>query len=434
MSKRSLIDSIEVKKACSEDWNAMTGNERLRFCSHCNLSVNNLSALTRKQALRLVRESNGGICVRYVKNPVDNTPVFAGKLYQITRRAGLAAGVLGATLAVSTLAFAQGKPALNKMAPRAAAEEVVKENETDETAIATGSVSGMVTDEMSAVVPNISVTLTAKDGKFSVTAATDEQGLYRFENLADDNYLISYTGKGWKNLNVNLTVSSGKEVVFNPLLAPADSPESLIVMGDVAIIEYKNSLFKAVSSGDFKAVENIIANGENINAKDENYSNITPLFLAVENGSAEIAETLLNFGAKINARDDNRQTPLMRLDEDASAELVNLLIKHGARVNLVDKDGNTALILASRSVNIEVLQILITRSANIDARSGAGRTALMEAADADNLENVRILLAAGADASLKDNDGETAFDLTTDGEIKKLLESYGAESTEEDSQ
>jgi len=80
-------------------------------------------------------------------------------------------------------------------------------------------------------------------------------------------------------------------------------------------------------------------------------------------------------------------------------------------------------------VKPEVLQILINHGADIDARNGMGRTALMEAADADNLENVRALLVAGAAVSLKDNEGETAFDLTTDEEIEKLLESYGAENT-----
>jgi len=87
MSKKSFIDAIEVKNACSEDWDEMKGTARVRFCSHCAFEVNNISELTRKQAMRLVRESDGRICVRYVRHPVDNTPVFADKFYQITRRA-----------------------------------------------------------------------------------------------------------------------------------------------------------------------------------------------------------------------------------------------------------------------------------------------------------------------------------------------------------
>ncbi len=431
MSKRSLIDSIEVKKACSEDWDAMTGNERVRFCSHCALEVNNLSALTRKQAMRLVNKSNGRLCVRYVKNPVDNSPVFARKFHQITRRASIAAGVLGATLAVSTLAYAQGKPALNKLNLNAQTEEVLKNPKKDKTELLTGSVSGVVLDPNDAVIPNSSVTLTAKNVKYSMTTTADENGFFKFENLSPDDYVITFTGAMWKKQAADITVTADKETIINGMLEP--DIQEIHIMGDVAMIRYESPLLTAVSNDDFEEVKILIAKGENVNRKDENYSNITPLFLAVENGNAEIAETLLNFGARVNARDNNRQTPLMRLDDDASVELANLLIKHGARVNFTDKEGNTALILAARSVKADVLQALIMRLVNIDAQNDAGRTALMEAADADNLENVRALLLAGADVNLKDSDGETAFDLTTDEEIEKLLASYGG-SVGQDSQ
>ena len=411
----------------------MTGNERVRFCSHCSMEVNNLSALTRKQAMRLVSGSEGRICVRYVVNPVDNTPLFAGtKLYQITRRAGIAAGVLSATLAVSSLAYAQGEPVLNKVKTDAQAEKVLKNTDPNENELPTGSLSGTVYDAGGAVVPNALISLKSQNGKYSTTTTSDANGFYKFENLAGDDYTVSFGGFMWKKLNTNIQVAPSRESILNINLEP-DIAQEIEISGGAMFVEYQTSLFTAVSNDEPEEVRNLIARGENVNRRDENYSNITPLFLAVENGNAEIAETLLNFGARVNARDANRQTPLMRLDEDASAELANLLIKHGARVNLTDKEGNTALILAARSAKAEVVQILIKRAANLDARNAEGRTALMEAADADNLENVRALLLAGADPNLKDNESETAYDLTTDEEIEKLLVSYGAE-TDEDSQ
>jgi ankyrin repeat protein len=423
MSKRSLIDSIEVKKACSEDWDAMTGNERVRFCSHCALEVNNLSALTRKQAMRLVSQSGGRICVRYVKNPTDNSPVFARKVYQITRRASFAAGVLSASLAFSTFASAQeGKPALNKARTEISQTE---KDDKDKSETATANISGTITDSLGAVIPEAAVVIRNIKSGWSQTLTADAEGVYKSENVPVGRYKVDATYAGFKVSSLEIEVSGEKENIVN-LSLESSADIQMITMGDVAFISYSNRLSSAVLNDELEQVKELIARGENVNGKEKNYSNITPLFLAVENGGAEIAETLLNFGARVNARDDNRQTPLMRLDEDAGAELVNLLIKHGARVNLTDKEGNNALILASRSVKAEVLQILITRSADIDAQNAAGRTALMEAADADALENVRALLEAGADASLKDSDGETAFDLTTDEEIKKLLESYGA--------
>ena len=409
----------------------MTGSERVRFCSHCSLEVNNLSALTRKQAMRLVGRSNGRICVRYVKSPVSSAPVFAGtKLYQLTRRAGVAAGVLSATLSLSTLAYAQGKPAPNKMQPETQIEEVLKNPEKDKNDSPSGSVSGTVFDSNGAAVPNAMVNLKAKNSAYSLTTTADGNGFFRFENLSPDDYRVSFGGYAWKKINTDIRVEPDKESVIDISLEPEPN-EEVQIAGEISVIAYKTPLFTAVSHGELEEVRDLIAKGEKVNRTDENYSHITPLFLAVENGSAEIAETLLNFGARINARDDLRQTPLMRLDEDAGAELVRLLIKHGARVNLTDKDGNTALMFAARSVRAEVLRILITRTANLDAQNSAGRTALMEAADADNLENVRELLAAGADPHLKDADGETALDLTTDAAIRNLLESYGAHAADE---
>lgn len=59
MSKKKLIDAIEVKNPCSESWEDMRGTASIRFCSHCAHSVNNLSGMTRKEAMRLVRRSEG---------------------------------------------------------------------------------------------------------------------------------------------------------------------------------------------------------------------------------------------------------------------------------------------------------------------------------------------------------------------------------------
>src|SRR5436190_15025232 len=109
MSKKSFIDSVEVKSPCTEDWEKMHGNDRVRFCDHCAKDVKNLSAVTRKEAMRLVRASGGNLCIRYMQDPVTKRPLFAEQLLQITRRApSLAAGVMSASMSLSTLSYAQG--------------------------------------------------------------------------------------------------------------------------------------------------------------------------------------------------------------------------------------------------------------------------------------------------------------------------------------
>lgn len=429
MSKNEFLKQIEVKNHCTQDWDEMTGNDEVRFCGHCSLNVNNLSAMTRKQALKIVRTSKGRICVRYVQNPVDKTPVFADRLYQITRRAGIAAGVLGASLSLSTLTYAQGGAMIER---RTGSETETSQSEkTDDVKIenTTANISGTVADPHGAVIPGIVVTLSAKDSSFSSTTVSSEIGFYEFKNIPSGNFSLRAEGvSGFKSFSKNISVSENTDSTQN-IQMEVDG-ETVVLMGVVAFTEFSNPLHTAVYAEDSELVTELIARGENVNAKDESHSNITPLFLAVGDGTTKIAETLLNFGAEVNARDDENQTPLMRLDDDASAELVRLLIKYGAKINLTDKQGNTALIVAAEDAKPEVLQELINNGADVNAQNNEGETALMRAAYDDDLEKVKILLLAGAKVNLKNKQGETARDQTSDEEIQKILESYGAVKSE----
>jgi hypothetical protein len=65
MNKTSFaLETISIATPCSADWNTMSGDERSRHCAQCNLSVHNLSAMTRAEAEALVAGSDGRICVR----------------------------------------------------------------------------------------------------------------------------------------------------------------------------------------------------------------------------------------------------------------------------------------------------------------------------------------------------------------------------------
>ncbi|MDQ3130266.1 MAG: ankyrin repeat domain-containing protein [Acidobacteriota bacterium] len=425
MSKNSFLDKIEVKSPCSQNWEEMLGSETTRFCSHCDSSVNNLSAMTRKQALKIVRGSGGAICVRYVKNPETNAPVFRDKLYQISRRTGIAAGVLGASLSLSAASYAQGGIDFTNLLKTETEVLQSKKTDKEKTESKTASVSGTVTDPNGAVIPNVTINLINSATNETRSTSSNDEGFYEFTSVAAGNYSIKAEGSGgFRTITLeNVAVAESKEIKRDVQL---EVGEQYVTVGFMAAVEFTKPLFQAVSGDELEEAKNLIVKGESVNTKDKNYGSITPLFLAVENGNLEIAEMLLDFGAKINAKDENKQTPLMRLDSDASPELVRLLIKHGAKVNLTDDEGNTALILAANYAKAEVLRELVTNGANVNARNKDGRTALMNAAEEGNLENIRALILAGADVNTKNKEGETARDLADDEEIEKLLESYGA--------
>ena len=65
IKKQSLLDQVRVASPCHARWEDMAGDDRARFCRQCQKHVFNLSALTRLEAERLVREKEGGFCGRF---------------------------------------------------------------------------------------------------------------------------------------------------------------------------------------------------------------------------------------------------------------------------------------------------------------------------------------------------------------------------------
>jgi hypothetical protein len=61
----SPLNNLKVASPCSQDWDAMIGSERKRFCGECKLNVYNLSGMTRTEAENLLLNSEGRLCVRF---------------------------------------------------------------------------------------------------------------------------------------------------------------------------------------------------------------------------------------------------------------------------------------------------------------------------------------------------------------------------------
>jgi len=70
-----LLPRLTVATPCPADWNAMSGDDRVRFCGDCGRNVYNISALTRRQVYRLVEAHEGKPpCIRMFRRP-DGTIV-----------------------------------------------------------------------------------------------------------------------------------------------------------------------------------------------------------------------------------------------------------------------------------------------------------------------------------------------------------------------
>lgn len=58
------LEAIQIASPCRADWNRMRGDDQIRHCTSCAKNVYNLSAMTRDEATRLIREKEGNLCIQ----------------------------------------------------------------------------------------------------------------------------------------------------------------------------------------------------------------------------------------------------------------------------------------------------------------------------------------------------------------------------------
>ena len=100
------------------------------------------------------------------------------------------------------------------------------------------------------------------------------------------------------------------------------------------------TVHSAVGGGDVEAVKEFLAADADVNAKRYGW---TPLCEAAINGHKEIAELLIANGADVNAKDDRGWTPLHLAASGGHKEIAELLFANDADVNAKDDDGDTPL-------------------------------------------------------------------------------------------
>ncbi len=436
MNGRHLLDAIRIESPCSQSWDSMQGNDEVRFCDHCVKHVHDLSAIREKDVRKLIAGADGSICVRYIRRPDGPVETLKHRLHQITRGAGIAAGVLGASLSVSALSYGQATTPSPTESSEISVELTVKE-----TSSSGGSISGVVTDPNGAVINFALVTIYSIDGTFYRSAPTNLEGYYEFKDIPEGKYKLKIDAGGFDSKETGEFAVSADSLDKQDIQLQVSTLQEIVEVGDrVQVNEVlmgtmtcttttyvsKNKLIRAVQAEDVEEVKRLIGIGKKVNVKNLDSDGNFPLHYAVEHGNVEILELLLNAGAKISVKNYEKRTPLMMIDEDASAEMVNMLLRFGAAVNAADKDKSTVLILAAGDASEEVVRVLILNGADVNAQNKKGKTALMKAADEGNLENVKALLESGADVNLRDKSGESAWDMTSDEGVRQALVTFGA--------
>ncbi len=189
-------------------------------------------------------------------------------------------------------------------------------------------------------------------------------------------------------------------------------PDSMVVSTTKTMIERvqqakKNkSLFEAVKKADIEQVKLLIAEGADVdNKNEEEFSKgrdgLTPLWHAVNVGKIEVVKLLVEAGADVNA---GSYSPLCQAVNVNNTAIAEYLIDHGARVNYPE-DMGPLQIAPYISNSIEMVKLLIARGADINA--GIVGTALHRTIWMERKDLIELLIQRGANVNAKDKWGYT---------------------------
>ena len=103
-----------------------------------------------------------------------------------------------------------------------------------------------------------------------------------------------------------------------------------------------DELMNACQNEDISSVKSILAEKVDVNGKDHENFDMTPLMLAAAMGNIEIANILLDAGAAIDQTDKIGITALMRAAENQDADMVRLLVSRNADIDLESFRGSKA--------------------------------------------------------------------------------------------
>jgi ankyrin repeat protein len=399
------LDRITIPKPCEADWDSMTGNDQVRFCEHCDLHVTDLSSMTRHQAMRLVAQSKGRLCVRFIQRPDGRllTRKMPEQLYRISRRVSrIAAGAFTATLSLSSAAAQTQSPSTLQSRGNV---ESVKTNYDREIVVDefSASVSGTIKTSEGELVSGATVVLVDREsGEERITSSN--LGQYSFQGLAEGDYLLWVrkptfrTAREVMKVSANSTVQQDIELEKRMLLWFGGAMASVLVV--------EEPLMKAIKAGDLDTVRALVFAPPKFGriARATSY-----LPDAVQLGNRQIVEVLIQAGADPNFRGDGKDPALLSLSERATPELVHDLILAGARLNARDNYGDNAVMTAARSSNTAVLKELLGAGAQLNATNSTGETALFAAARSNGSEALVLLLDAGINVNARNESGDTAL-------------------------
>jgi hypothetical protein len=206
------LEQVKIAAPCTSDWDSMVGNDKVRFCQHCDLSVYNLSALTRRAAEDLLAESKGQLCVKYFRR-ADGSILTSDDNPPSQARAHVMTGAFTVLLTLNYQVFGQTFVQSGQFQSSQVNLSIEKKAPEIGQQSLTAVIRGSVIAPDGAVIAGARVVILeqAKKRKHSIT--TDERGEFQLTALPAGSYSLEVAAAGFSEFAVsNLSLAEGDEL------------------------------------------------------------------------------------------------------------------------------------------------------------------------------------------------------------------------------
>jgi hypothetical protein len=232
------IDQLRIATPCPISWEQMTGDNRVRFCDHCQLNVYNISALSHIEAEKLIASTEGRLCARLFRR-ADGTVLTKDcpvGLRALRRRvAKRAAAMFAAIVSLSAVALGQHGSTKDGKTGCAPQTKITYNDATSDTHEKV--LSGRLVDPAGAPIPRAKVQLINSNAKEIRETCTNDDGVFEFTPIASGKYLIKIEAIGFKNYEfTDVLIKEDKLTKFEGILEP-DSVEMGVVLLEPSLLE-----------------------------------------------------------------------------------------------------------------------------------------------------------------------------------------------------
>src|SRR5437660_11487273 len=217
-----------------------------------------------------------------------------------------------------------------------------------------GQFTGVVTDPSGAAIPNAKVTVINPSTNLSVSAVTNQSGVFTVKELPPANYKISVEAPGFKSAsNNNVTLNAGTIAHVDFKMHSGEAKEVVEVTGEAAAVNVEDS--KLASTVTSTQIANLPLNGRNVyDLMQMSAGAVNVMGVDFENGHNTVVNGLREdfngflingvsnkglSGGAINTPIQDSVEEFQQLQLNMSAQYGN---SAGGSVNLVTKSGTNA--------------------------------------------------------------------------------------------